>query len=90
MCLSLSAVAEQWFALFIARDPDFDLTNLSHVEYDVLAHQGRQRYDSIMGTTDADLTAFRDAGGKLVTFHGVVSVRHNRGFLTLVLRELLC
>jgi hypothetical protein len=68
------AVAAQWFTLFVARDTNFDLTNLSHVEFDMLAHQGRQRYDSIIGTGDADLSAFRDAGGKIVTFHGVVSI----------------
>lgn len=74
-CLSVPfALPTQWFSLFIARDADFDLTNLSHVEFDTLAHQGRQRYDSIMGTVDADLSAFRDAGGKLVTFHGVVRI----------------
>ncbi|KAG6365963.1 hypothetical protein INS49_000139 [Diaporthe citri] len=65
------ALAAQWFSRFIARDAGFDLTNLSHVEFDALAHQGRQRYDSIIGTLDADLSAFRDAGGKLVTFHGI-------------------
>lgn len=68
------ALPAQWFSRFIARDADFDLTNLSHVEFDALAHQGRQRYDSIIGTLDADLSAFRDAGGKLVTFHGIVSI----------------
>lgn len=51
-------IAAQWFALFIAREEDFDLANLSHAEFDTLAHQGRQRYDSIIGTQDADLSAF--------------------------------
>lgn len=82
------AVAAQWFTLFIARDADFDLTNLSHVEFDWLAHQGRQRYDSIIGTEDADLSAFRDTGGKLVTFHGLVSVRPIAVSSNLVIREL--
>lgn len=82
------AVAAQWFTLFVARDADFDLTNLSHVEFDTLAHQGRQRYDSIIGTLDADLSAFRDTGGKLVTFHGVVSIRQIAVFFRFVLREL--
>lgn len=68
------ALAEHWFSLIVARDADFNLNNMSHVEFDTLAHQGRQRYDSIMGTVDADLSAFRDAGGKLVTYHGIVSI----------------
>ncbi|KAK1655113.1 Tannase/feruloyl esterase [Colletotrichum phormii] len=66
------SIATQWLSLFVARDPDIDLSNLSHVEFDWLAHQGRQRYNSIIGTDDPDLSAFRDAGGKLITFHGLV------------------
>lgn len=67
------SIATQWLSLFVARDPDFDISNLSHYEFDWLAHQGRQKYNSIIGTDDPDLSAFRDAGGKLVTFHGLVS-----------------
>lgn len=81
-------IAAQWFALFIAREEDFDLANLSHAEFDTLAHQGRQRYDSIIGTQDADLSAFRDAGGKLVTFHGLVSLRLIAVSSAFVLRDL--
>jgi hypothetical protein len=32
-----------------------------------------QQYDSIVGTNDPDLSAFRDAGGKIVSYHGMVS-----------------
>lgn len=81
-------IAAQWFTLFIAREEDFDLANLSHAEFDTLAHQGRQRYDSIIGTQDADLSAFRDAGGKLVTFHGLVSLRPIAVSSAFVLRDL--
>ncbi|KAK2009001.1 tannase and feruloyl esterase [Colletotrichum eremochloae] len=66
------AIAAMWTSLFVARDPDLDLSNLTHAEYDRLAHQGRQRYRSIIGTDDADLSAFRDVGGKLVTYHGLI------------------
>lgn len=75
-CVSVPfAVAVQWFTLFIARDADFDLTDLSHVDFDTIAHRGRQTYDSIIGTEEADLSTFRDACGKLVTIRGLVSVR---------------
>ncbi|KAK4141255.1 tannase and feruloyl esterase [Dichotomopilus funicola] len=65
-------IATQWLTLFVARDPDFDLSNLTHGEFDWLAHQGQQRYGSFIGTDDPDLSAFHGAGGKLVTFHGLV------------------
>ncbi|TDZ59812.1 putative feruloyl esterase [Colletotrichum trifolii] len=66
-------VAEQWFSLFLAEGrADFDLANLTHGEFDWLARQGWQQYDSIIGTGDPDLSAFRNSGGKLVTFHGLI------------------
>lgn len=66
-------ISAQWLSLFVARDPSTDLSRLSHAEFDWLAHQGRQRYSSVIGTDDADLSAFQQAGGKLVSFHGLVS-----------------
>jgi len=68
------AISAQWLSLFVARDASIDLSRLSHAEFDQLAHQNRQRYGSIIGTDDADLSAFRQAGGKLVSFHGLVGV----------------
>ncbi|KAK1975176.1 tannase and feruloyl esterase [Colletotrichum cereale] len=65
-------LAATWTSYFVARVSDLDLSNLSHVEFDRLAHQGRQRYKSIIGTDDADLSAFQDFGGKLVTYHGLL------------------
>jgi hypothetical protein len=67
-------VAAHWLSLFVARDPHLALSNLSHVEFDRLVRQGKQRYNSIIGTDDPDLSAFFGAGGKLITFHGLVSV----------------
>jgi hypothetical protein len=67
-------VAAQWTALFVARDANLDVSKLTHAEFDWLAHQGEQRYNSIIGTEDPDLSAFFNAGGKLITFHGLVSL----------------
>lgn len=66
-------VVAHWLSLFVARDPDLALSNLSHVEFDRLVRQGKQRYNSIIGTDDPDLSDFFNAGGKLITFHGLVS-----------------
>lgn len=69
-------ISTQWLSLFVARDPSIDLSRLSHGAFDWLVHQGKQRYGSVIGTDDADLSAFRQAGGKLVTFHGLVRIVH--------------
>ncbi|KAI0599497.1 Tannase/feruloyl esterase [Biscogniauxia sp. FL1348] len=60
----------QWLSLFVAKDPDFAYGNLTLAEFDRLARQSAQQYTSLIGTGDADLTEFRDAGGKIVVFHG--------------------
>ena len=36
-----------------------------------LLHQSRQQYNSIVGTDDPDLSAFKSAGGKIVQWHGL-------------------
>ncbi|KAK3290911.1 Tannase/feruloyl esterase [Chaetomium fimeti] len=68
----LPAVAVPWVTQYIARGAELDLTNLTHAEFDELVHQGQQRYRSIIDTDDVDLSAFRDVGGKLVTYHGLI------------------
>lgn len=67
-----SLLGLQWLQLFVTRDPDFDFSNLTHAEFDRLAHLGGQMYRSLISTDDSDLSSFRDAGGKLMTFHGLV------------------
>lgn len=62
----------QWLQLFVAKDPTLDFSNLTHAEFDTLVHQSGQEYRSIIGTDDPDLTRFRNAGGKMITFHGLV------------------
>jgi hypothetical protein len=70
----LPFVAVPWVLQFINRGADLDLTNLTHAEFDELVHRGHQRYRSIMEADDPDLSAFRNAGGKMVTYHGLVSL----------------
>lgn len=54
--------------LFLARgDPKFKFDKLTRAEFDSLIHSGVQRLSSLLSTGDADLSEFRDAGGKLVT-----------------------
>lgn len=69
-----SIIGIEWLRLFVAMDPDFDVGNLTHQEFDRLVHLGTQIYESIIDTDDPDLSAFRDAGGKMVSYHGLVGV----------------
>ncbi|KAK3290428.1 Tannase/feruloyl esterase [Chaetomium fimeti] len=61
-----------WIERFDALgDPNFDITKMSYADFDDIVHYTRQIYRSAFDTDDPDLSRFRDAGGKLVTFHGL-------------------
>ncbi|KAH7174049.1 Tannase/feruloyl esterase [Fusarium flagelliforme] len=66
-----SLLGVQWLQLFLAKNPELDLATLSRSLFQDLVHAGQQQYSSIVDTTDADLTRFRDAGGKMISFHGL-------------------
>lgn len=61
-----------WIKLFIERNSSASVRYLTQEDYDRIAHASTQMYDSIIGTNDPDLSAFRDKGGKIVGFHGTV------------------
>lgn len=71
---SSSILGWPWLQLIVARNPDLSPFNLTHAEFDRLVHLSGQMYKSMISTDDPDLSAFHDAGGKLVTFHGLVSL----------------
>ena len=79
-CTSGTCVGEpsnfglQWLQLFVAQDPELDMSNLTHGEFDELVRGSGEKYRPIVGTEDPDLSKFRDAGGKMVTFHGLVRI----------------
>lgn len=63
-------IAEEWIKYWVKRNPDFDMTNISHSEYDSIFHRSFNQYNSIIGTDDPNLSEFKQAGGKMITWHG--------------------
>ncbi|KFY37008.1 hypothetical protein V495_07458 [Pseudogymnoascus sp. VKM F-4514 (FW-929)] len=61
----------QWITLFIEKNPDFNLASMTHAQFDEILHAGWQQYHSVVDTDDADLWAFKAAGGKMMTYHGL-------------------
>jgi len=76
-----------WYRNFAAKDPKFDYTKLTHEEFDRLSRLAKQEFASFIETDDPDLAAFRDRGGKMITYHGLVSalVSVQQVFLTIEL-----
>jgi feruloyl esterase len=68
-----SSPVTQWIQLFIEKNTDFPVGNLTREEFDSLFHAGKQQFDDIISANDPDLTRFRAAGGKMLTYHGMVN-----------------
>ena len=66
-------IAVDWLKLFLLKNASADLSTMNHAEFDRFAQISGQMYDSIIGTNDPDLSAFKNRGGKLVSYHGAVS-----------------
>ncbi|MEV5571343.1 tannase/feruloyl esterase family alpha/beta hydrolase [Spirillospora sp. NPDC052269] len=63
-------VPSTWVSTFVKKQPSFDTATLTYDGFTRVLQQARAEFDDVIGTRDADLTAFRDAGGKLLTWHG--------------------
>ncbi|CAI7620554.1 unnamed protein product [Penicillium viridicatum] len=60
-----------WFRLFVAKDKEFNILNQTHHEYEQLFHRANQEYSGLLNANNPDLTEFKNAGGKLISYHGM-------------------
>jgi len=51
-------------------DPDFDITTMDEEQFWTALHRSRNEFKSVIGTSDADLSAFKATGAKIVMWHG--------------------
>lgn len=58
--------------VFVKKNLSFDVSSMSRREYEEVFHAALIEFDSIMGTRSPDLYEFRRAGGKMLTYHGLV------------------
>lgn len=69
-----TGLGEGWLQLFVKKDPQWNYTLIKSVEeYTRLFKSAMQQYDSIIGSADPDLSNYRKAGGKIITYHGLVN-----------------
>ncbi len=64
-------LAVDWIDLFVEKNPAFDITNMSYSQWDDIFHLSINEYDSIIGTDDPDLSAFKTSGSKMISWHGL-------------------
>jgi feruloyl esterase len=63
-------ITMDWFRYFLTQDPKFDGNTVTPAAYERLWDQSVEQYGTVIGTDNADLTAFRDRGGKAIVWHG--------------------
>ena len=64
----------QWISLFVEKNTDFDLNDMTHTQFDELFHLGQQQFSSLIGSDDPDLSGFNATGGKIIAQHGLVCI----------------
>lgn len=71
--LDITSLGGEWVTRFLQLVQADNLDNLDNVTYDTLKEwmvEGWTRYEDVLQTTWPDLTAFQDAGGKVIHVHG--------------------
>jgi hypothetical protein len=64
-------VSVEWIKLFVLQDPSMDVSTLNQSALVDIFHISKAKYETIIGTNDPDLSDFKEAGGKMVTWHGL-------------------
>ncbi|MFJ4844625.1 MULTISPECIES: tannase/feruloyl esterase family alpha/beta hydrolase [unclassified Streptomyces] len=64
-------VPRSWVTLWVEKQPSFDVSTITYSRFAQLFRQSEAEYDKVIGTDDPDLSAFRDSGGKLLSWHGL-------------------
>ncbi|KAJ0418581.1 Tannase/feruloyl esterase [Aspergillus carlsbadensis] len=69
---SPTSLWDDWVSILINKDPSYDMSGYRELEQlvDFFTISYRE-YDGMIGTNNVDLGAFRDTGGKLLTWHGL-------------------
>ncbi len=59
-----------YHATWIKQDPSFDWRTLGYVGFEDAYRTSQALFHDVVGTDEPDLSSFRDAGGKLLMWHG--------------------
>jgi hypothetical protein len=60
-----------WFQFWVFQNPSFDWHTLTEASFDSAFKQGELKFHNVIGTDNPDLSAFRDNGSKMITYHGL-------------------
>ena len=60
-------------AIFVEKNPLFDFTRMTRRDFEQIFRRVKVEFDSALGTASPDLYDFKLSGGKMLTYHGLVS-----------------
>jgi Tannase and feruloyl esterase len=63
-------IALTHIGIWLLQDPQWDWTTATYEQFDQLFVQSVEQYTSVIGTDNPDLRPFKEAGGKVVIWHG--------------------
>lgn len=72
--LDNSPLLSSFIKYFIYKDPERSLVNLTTAQLNSAIHTSLVTFQSSLGAGDPDLGAFKAAGGKLISWHGLADV----------------
>ncbi|GKT66328.1 feruloyl esterase B precursor protein [Colletotrichum tofieldiae] len=71
-CTATSAsILAGWIQYFSAKDSDWDASTMTKEQFLAYLQQSDQDYSSLLAADNPDLSAFRAAGSKMITWHGL-------------------
>lgn len=65
------SVSADWIRVFLTGNPSLNLSTIDRAEFSRLFRSSVNRFSSVIGTGDPDLTDFKKANGKMITWHGM-------------------
>jgi hypothetical protein len=63
-------ISKAWIQNLVFKDPGFNVSQITYSDFFAAWAQSSEQYSWLIDTFNTDLSAFRDAGGKLLTWHG--------------------
>lgn len=63
-------LSTDYLGSWLQQNPDWDWKNLSYDDFDKLLLQSEKQYGPVVATDNPNLSAFKQAGGKLIIWHG--------------------
>jgi len=65
-----NGITLDWWRYFLNENPQWDFTTLTPAAYEQYWDRSVEQFSAVLATDNADLSAFRTRGGKIVMWHG--------------------